>query len=98
FGAGLLLERIAARDLIWLVVTALTITAAATYALSPLPAREGSLSATRVSSAQDLLRDRALVAAAAAASLIQASHALYYGFSPLRRPAPGPAPAPLAAP
>jgi len=83
FGAGLLLERIAASDLIWLVVAALTITAAAAYALSPLPAREKSLSATRVSSAQDLLRDHAFVAAAAAASLIQASHAVYYGFSAL---------------
>ena len=83
FGAGLLLERIAARDLIWLVVAALTLTAAAAYALAPLSAREQSLSAARASSAQDLLRDRALVAAAAAASLIQASHAIYYGFSAL---------------
>jgi len=83
FGAGLLLERIAARDLIWLVVAALTITAAAAYTLSPLPARAQSPSATQVSSAHDLLRDRALVAAAAAASLIQASHAVYYGFSAL---------------
>jgi len=80
FGAGLLLERIAARDLIWLVVAALTITACA---LSPLPAREESPSATQVSSAHDLLRDRALVAATAAASLNQASHAVYYGFSAL---------------
>ena len=83
FGAGLLLERIAARDLIWLMVAALTTTAVAAYALSPLPAREESPSATRVSSAHDLLRDHALVAAAAAASLIQASHAVYYGFSAL---------------
>jgi len=83
FGAGLLLERIAARDLIWLLVAALTITAAAAYALSPLPTREESPSATQPSSAHDLLRDPALVAAAAAASLIQASHAVYYGFSAL---------------
>jgi PPP family 3-phenylpropionic acid transporter len=83
FGAGLLLERIAARDLIWLIIAALTTTAVAAYALSPLPAREESLSATRVSSAHDLLRNHALVAAAAAASLIQASHAVYYGFSAL---------------
>src|SRR6266446_2200954 len=83
FGAGLLLERIGASDLIWLVVAALTITAAAAYALSPLAAREKGLSATRVSSAQDLLRDPAFLTAAAAASLIQASHAIYYGFSAL---------------
>ena len=83
FGAGLLLDLIAARELVWLIVAALTITAAAAYALAPLPAHDESPSAARASSAQDLLRDRALVAAAAAASLIQASHAIYYGFSAL---------------
>ncbi len=82
-GAGLLLDLIAARELIWLIVAALTITAAAAYALSPLPPREASPSATHVSSARDLLRDPAFLAAAAAASLIQASHAVYYGFSAL---------------
>src|SRR5258708_14847325 len=102
FGAGLLLERIAASDLIWLVVAALTITAAAAYALSPLPAREKSLSATRVSSAQDLLRDHAFVAAAPAARLIQARPPISYGLPPPRSPAPRPArgapPAPSAPP
>ena len=83
FGAGLLLDLIAARELVWLIVAALTITAAAAYALAPLPAHEESPSATRLSSAQDLLRDPAFLAAAAAASLIQASHAIYYGFSAL---------------
>jgi MFS transporter, PPP family, 3-phenylpropionic acid transporter len=83
FGAGLLLDLIAARELIWLMVAALAITAAAACALAPLPAHAESPSATRLSSAQDLLRDRAFLAAAAAASLIQASHAIYYGFSAL---------------
>jgi MFS transporter, PPP family, 3-phenylpropionic acid transporter len=83
FGAGLLLDLIAARELIWLMVAALAITAAAAYALAPLPAHEESRSPTHVSSAQDLLRDPAFLAAAAAASLIQASHAIYYGFSAL---------------
>lgn len=83
FGAGLLLDLIAARELIWLMVAALTITAAAAYALSPLPAHQESPSATRLSSAQDLLRDPAFLTAAVAASLIQASHAIYYGFSAL---------------
>jgi MFS transporter, PPP family, 3-phenylpropionic acid transporter len=83
FGAGLLLDLIAARELIWLTVAALAITAAAACALAPLPAHEESPSATRLSSAQDLLRDPAFLAAAAAASLIQASHAIYYGFSAL---------------
>src|SRR5262249_12433732 len=79
FGAGLLLDLIAARELIWLVVAALTITAAAAYALAPLPAHEESRSPTHVSSAQDLLRDPAFLAAAAAASLLQASHAISTG-------------------
>src|SRR5262249_58548829 len=91
FGAGLLLDLIAARELIWLMVAALTITAAAAYPLAPLPAHEESRSPTHVSSAQDLLRDPAFLAAAAAASLIQASHAIYYGFSALDWRAPGPA-------
>src|SRR5262249_60011685 len=97
FGAGLLLDLIAARELIWLVVAALTVTAAAAYALAPLPAHEESRSPTHVSSAQDLLRDPAFLAAAAAASFIQASHAIYYGFSALDRPAPGPRRAPIRA-
>ncbi len=82
-GAGLLLDLIAARELIWLIVAALTITAAAAYALAPLPPHEGNPSATHLSSARGLLRDPAFLAAAAAASLIQASHAVYYGFSAL---------------
>ena len=81
-GAGLLLDVLPARDLIWLVVAALAITAAAACALSPL-ASHASRPADRMSSARDLLRDKALLAAAAAASLIQASHAVYYGFSAL---------------
>jgi MFS transporter, PPP family, 3-phenylpropionic acid transporter len=80
-GAGLLLDLIAAHELIWLIVAALTITAAAAYALAPLPPHEGNPSATHLSSG--LLRDPAFLAAAAAASLIQASHAVYYGFSAL---------------
>src|SRR5437016_2723534 len=81
-GAGMLLDVLPARDLIWLVVGALAIAAAAACALSPLGLR-ASRPADRVSSARDLLHDKALVAAVAAASLIQASHAVYYGFSAL---------------
>jgi MFS transporter, PPP family, 3-phenylpropionic acid transporter len=81
-GAGLLLDVLPARDLIWLVVAALAIAAAAACALSPLGLR-ASRPAERGSSARDLLHDKALVAAVAAASLIQASHAVYYGFSAL---------------
>jgi PPP family 3-phenylpropionic acid transporter len=81
-GAGLVLDVVPARDLIWLVGAALVITAAAACTLSPLAPRETSL-AKPSQSARNLLRDHALLAAVAAASLIQASHAVYYGFSTL---------------
>ena len=58
FAAGILIDFISARDLIWLLVAAMAVAAAAALALAPL-------------------------AAHAAASLIQASHAVYYGFSAL---------------
>jgi PPP family 3-phenylpropionic acid transporter len=83
FAAGFLLDVVAARDLIWLVVAALTLTAAAACALEPLgPHVAGAAKATS-SSAKALLRDPAFLAIVAAASLIQASHAVFYGFSAL---------------
>jgi MFS transporter, PPP family, 3-phenylpropionic acid transporter len=82
FAAGLLLDVIATRDLIWIMVATLAMTTAAAFALSPLTVRDGS-PGKRLPFARDLLRDPALLAAAAAASLIQASHAIYYGFSAL---------------
>lgn len=89
FGAGLVLDVIAARDLIWLVVAALVITTVTACALAPLAARESIGSATTLSSAHGLLRDPGFLAAAVAAGLIQASHALYYGFSALEWRAAG---------
>src|SRR5262249_31688819 len=83
FGAGLLPALLPARERLGLSVAALTIPAAAACALAPLPPHEGNPSATHLSSAHDLSRDPAFLAAAAAASLIQASHAVYYGFSAL---------------
>ena len=82
FAGGLVLDVVPARDLIWLVAAALVITASAGCTLSPLAPRETS-TAKPLRSARDLLRDPALLAAMAAASLIQASHAIYYGFSTL---------------
>jgi MFS transporter, PPP family, 3-phenylpropionic acid transporter len=94
FAAGTMLDLLPARDLIWLVVGALVLTAAAACALEPLvplapagpvgplgPHAAGA--ATRSSSARALLRDPAFMAIVAASSLIQASHAVYYGFSAL---------------
>jgi MFS transporter, PPP family, 3-phenylpropionic acid transporter len=97
FAAGAMLDLLPARDLIWLVVGALVLTAAAACALQPLvplvplvPVEpvgplgpHGAGAATRASSARALLRDPAFLAIVGASSLIQASHAVYYGFSAL---------------
>src|SRR5262245_36285563 len=88
-GAGVLLDLMPARDLIWLVVAALVVTAVAALSLAPLAPREASAHARPPSSAQALLRDPAFLTAAAAAGLIQASHAVYYGFSALAWQAAG---------
>jgi PPP family 3-phenylpropionic acid transporter len=83
FGAGALLDVMAARDLIWLVVAGMAVTALAACALMPLaPVQEEARAAT-VSSASSLLRDWSFLAVATGASLIHASHAAYYGFSAL---------------
>ena len=83
FAAGFLLDVIAARDLIWLIVAAMALTAAAGFALAPLAPRPGVAAppAPPAPSARALLRDR--LAVAAGAGLIQASHAVYYGFATL---------------
>jgi PPP family 3-phenylpropionic acid transporter len=82
FAAGVLLDVIAARDLIWLIVAAMVLTAAAAGALAPLGVRgPGALAASP--SGKRLWREPVFVAVAAAASLVQASHAIFYGFSTL---------------
>ena len=78
--AGSLLDVIPAHDLIWLIVAAMGLAAATACALAPLSGGGARLSATHPS-ANTLLRNPAFLAVAAAASLVQASHALYYGFS-----------------
>ena len=83
FGAGVLLDVAPARDLIWLIVAAAVITAAAACLLKPLAPHAGSARAAELSSARGVWRDPAFLAVAAAASLIQASHAVLYGFSAL---------------
>jgi len=87
-GAGLLLDVIATRHLIWLIGAAMVLAVAAACTLAPLEV-EPTRSANRTSSAGTasavgvLLREKSLLAGIAAASLIQASHAVYYGFSAL---------------
>ena len=83
FGAGILLDVTAARDLIWLIVAAAVITAAAACALKPLGPHLGGAPQAGLSFAGGVWREPAFLAVAAAASLIQASHAVFYGFSAL---------------
>ena len=82
FVAGFAIDTIPARQLIWLIVAASLLSALAAFALAPL-----STGAPPASEPQrprkHLLRDPAFVAVLAAASLIHASHAVYYGFSAL---------------
>lgn len=77
-GAGYLLGAISAVHLIWLIVAALLATVIAAIALDPLRV---PVAAGPRAPASGLWRNPAFLAVAAAASLTQGSHALYYGFS-----------------
>jgi PPP family 3-phenylpropionic acid transporter len=78
-GAGLLLDVIAPGHLIWLLAAVLVAMAASAFALAPLPQRAPEEAPAAGTLA--LWRNRAFLAVIAAASLVQASHALYYSFS-----------------
>ena len=88
FAAGFAADTIPARHLIWLIVAASIVSALAAFALAPLstgtpgPSEQQPLR-------KSLLRDPSFIAMLAAASLIQASHAVYYGFSTLEWRAAG---------
>jgi PPP family 3-phenylpropionic acid transporter len=85
---GLALERLGAANLIWVLVAALAATAAAASLLAPLGPHRVDAAAPR-SEATAPWRSRAFVAVVAAASLVQASHAVYYGFASLQWAAKG---------
>jgi MFS transporter, PPP family, 3-phenylpropionic acid transporter len=87
-GGGLLLDLIGEREVIWVVVAALAANAAAACGLEPLGERASGAPAQRAS-AGTLLRDSRFLSVAGAAALIQASHAVYYGFSTLQWQAAG---------
>jgi PPP family 3-phenylpropionic acid transporter len=86
FGAGAALDIIAAQNLIWIVVGVFLLAAIATLGLKPVG---GEAPRAEQISGAALLRSRAFLTVAAAASLIQASHAVYYGFSALAWTAAG---------
>ncbi|HEU5019054.1 MAG TPA: MFS transporter [Pseudolabrys sp.] len=82
FLAGFAADRIDGRDLIWPIVTATAAVALAAFALEPLKLadlRTPAQPAVR----RGLWREPPFAAAVAAAALIQASHAMFYGFSAL---------------
>ena len=82
FVAGFATDTIPARYLIWLIAAASLISALAALTLAPLGAPPPAQAPDQPR--KPLLRDPAFVAVLAAASLIQASHAVYYGFSALQ--------------
>src|SRR6188474_2716987 len=88
FVAGFAADVIPVRDLIWLIVAASVLIAVAALALPPMTPRAIEPSAP-APVRQNLLRDRPFIAVVAAASLIQASHAEYYGFSAVQWSAAG---------
>lgn len=92
-GGGLLLARLGAANVIWAVVAALGLGAAAALALAPLTPEAGDTGEAR-RPGDSLWRSPAFVAVVLGASLIQASHAVMYGFATLQwsaRGIPGPA-------
>ena len=88
FAAGYAADVLPARHLIWLIVAASALTALTACALAPLSMPAPGASAPEVPRKR-LLRDPAFLAVLAAASLIQASHAVFYGFSALEWRAAG---------
>ena len=83
FVAGFAADTIPARDLIWLIAAACLLSALTALTLVPLPAGAAPARAAALPR-KSLLRDPAFIAVLAAASLIQSSHAVYYGFSALQ--------------
>jgi MFS transporter, PPP family, 3-phenylpropionic acid transporter len=87
-GGGLLLARLGALDIIWAVVAALVLNAAAALWLGPLASEAGEAVETGPSG-PSLWRSPGFVAVVLGASLIQASHAVMYGFATLQWSARG---------
>ncbi len=81
-GAGWIIDSLAPGNLIWLIAGAMVASAVAAAGLVPLPAHTPVMEA-REPSYQGFLRTPGFAMVAAAAGLIQASHAVYYGFSSL---------------
>lgn len=79
-GAGFAADLIAPKDLIWVFVAMLACNAAGALGLPPAEPHPHTEEPARASS---ILRNPGFIAVIAAAGLIQASHATFYGFSTL---------------
>lgn len=79
---GLLLDILTPGHLIWVILAGNCALAVAAMLLVPQP-RDGTPARSAAASRHSHLRQPAFLAIVAAASLIQASHAVYYGFSTL---------------
>jgi len=84
---GLMVDVIAAPDLIWVIVAAAALGVVASFGLAPLDLR-ASRHATR-HGARGLWRDRGFLCIIVSASLIQGSHAAYYTFASITWQAEG---------
>ena len=81
-GAGWIIDSLTAGNLIWLIAAAMLASAVTAAGLVPLPAHTPVMDAPEPSY-EGFLRTPGFAMVAAAAGLIQASHAVYYGFSSL---------------
>jgi PPP family 3-phenylpropionic acid transporter len=88
-GAGFLLERLAPGHLIWLIVSSLSIVVVAALALTSLDPVPRPAAETPAASPKTLLRNPAFLAVVLASSMVQSSHAFYYGFSTIQWRAEG---------
>jgi PPP family 3-phenylpropionic acid transporter len=84
---GLLVDVIAAKNLIWVIAAVAGLGAVASLALQPLDAPKAAPAS--LSGAATLLRQPGFVAIVASAALIQSSHAAYYTFASITWQASG---------
>jgi len=80
-GTGLLLNTLAPKNLVWLIVAGFVLVGSSALFLSRLDAAPSSDAKADGKPSGHLWKAPGFLAIAIAASLIQASHALYYGFS-----------------
>jgi MFS transporter, PPP family, 3-phenylpropionic acid transporter len=83
-GGGLLLSRLGADDVVWVLTAAMAATAVATWRLPRTPDGAAAGAATHKLASGGLWRSGVFVAVIVGASLIQASHAVLYGFVTLQ--------------